>query len=725
MKGSTVLRIMLSIWLTTSLVSLSAQAEEYRGRVFSPSGDPVFAANVSWLHHPDIGTITNPGGEFSLPPSQDSDEDSIVVKFAGYLPQTIAPTAFQTGSPLDIHLSRPDLTLEEITLLARTSVSEQFSVRRLEPMDIYLDPFAAADPLRAITALPASTNADESANPVLRGSASDLTQVIMNGVPIYQPVRNGQLNGIGNFSLFNTALLERQDVYASNPPLTYGNAAAGLVDIQTRRTNPGRSLSISASMASVGAFASQPLSEEGFLQVYGNWQFSDLFIGLNQSSLSFLREFGSKDLGAHLYLPMGKRWSFQLVSYGIDEHYAADTEIYGYAATASGQKRRTFHVASVKRQGKKDNLSFHTGQDLSTAGYGLGVLNANRDRYLSYYSVKYQRFETRNLSWETGISADHWRENIQDQVPQYYFAFDSAAPSREINEVVSRLLLEAHGYAKWDPSSDVHLAMGVRGGVPPQHGKPYLSLQASGRYDVSSRQSVLVSAGQYHSFLPPAGQVLDFSRIQSRQLSIDYQIRTRSTRLDLAIFHKVEEGLQQNGVVFVNHIGISGIELAWEQELGNYLEVSLANTWLRQRIQFSEAGESYRGRQDFPYFLKAAVAFHHPGLVDANITLITRPGQVITPITGGIFEQELNRYRPVFPETIHGERLSSYQNLSASISRYIPFQSGDLILFLNANNLLNRENPSARWYNETFDSYTVDLFSRRTIYAGLVWSWAP
>ncbi len=97
---------------------------------------------------------------------------------------------------------------------------------------------------------------------------------------------------------------------------------------------------------------------------------------------------------------------------------------------------------------------------------------------------------------------------------------------------------------------------------------------------------------------------------------------------------------------------------------------------------------------------------------------------MITPITGGIFDQELNRYRPVFPETIHAERLPAYQNLSASISRYIPLSSGDLILFLNANNLLNRENPSARWYDETFDSFTMDLFSRRTIYAGLVWSWA-
>lgn len=724
MKGPTITRIILSSWFLTFLVSLSAQAEGYRGRVLSPSGEPIFAANVFWQLHPDIGTITNAEGGFILHDSPDSREDSVVIRFAGYLPQRIAPVAFQEGNIVDIRLFRPDLTLDEVTLLARMPVSEQFSVRRLEPMDIYLDPFAAADPLRAITSLPASTNADESANPVLRGSAADLTQVILNGVPIYQPVRNGQLNGIGNFSLFNTALLEKQDVYASNPPLTYGNTAAGLVDIQTRRSSPGKNLSLSASMASVGAFLSQPIAQHGFVQVYGNWQFSELFLRLNQSALSFLREFGSTDLGVHLYLPMGKKWSFQYVSYGIDEQYAADTDIYGYATTAEGEKRRMFHVTSVQRQGSKDKLSFQMGQDLSDASYGLGVLDVNRSRYQSYYSVKYQRFEGRNVSWETGINADNWRERIQDQVPVFYYAFDSTAPSREVNTVVGRLLLESYGYAKWDPSPDVHLALGIRGGVPPHNGKPYLSLQASGRYDLSHQQSLLISAGQYHGFLPPSDQYLEFSRIQSRQASVDYQIQTRSTRLDLAVFHKEENGLQQNGVVSVNHIVISGIELAWEQELGEYVDVSIANTWIRQRIRFSEEGEAYRGRQDFPYFLKAAVGFRHPGWVDANVSLITRPGQVITPITGGSFNQELNRYMPIFPDDIHTDRLPTYQNVSASISRYFPFQNGDLILFLNANNLLNRENPSGRRYREDFESFTMDLFSRRTIYAGLVWTWA-
>ena len=92
----------------------------------------------------------------------------------------------------------------------------------------YTNPLAAGDALKAITILPSSTNTDETANPALRGSSADRTRIMFNGVPIYSPVRNSQLNGLGNFSLFNTEMIHNMYVYASNPPLTFGNTSAGL-----------------------------------------------------------------------------------------------------------------------------------------------------------------------------------------------------------------------------------------------------------------------------------------------------------------------------------------------------------------------------------------------------------------------------------------------------------------------------------------------------------------
>jgi len=60
-----------------------------------------------------------------------------------------------------------------------------------------LSPVSQGDPLKAITILPASTTTNETANPSLRGSSADRTRVILNGVPIYKPVRASQLNNQG------------------------------------------------------------------------------------------------------------------------------------------------------------------------------------------------------------------------------------------------------------------------------------------------------------------------------------------------------------------------------------------------------------------------------------------------------------------------------------------------------------------------------------------------
>ncbi len=716
-------RFMSLIWTLFALSQSPAQSGDCQGQILDPSGKPVFAANVFLQQHPQTGTVTDPSGLFTLAIDDLTETDSLVVKYAGYDLLVLSVEGCLQKCQT-IQLREREMTLDEVRIRARSPVAEQFSVRRLEQMDIYTDPFAAADPLRAITSLPASTNADESANPVLRGSAADLSQVIVNGVPIYQPVRNSQLNGIGNFSLFNTEILERQDLYASNPPLTYGNAAAGLVDIQTNRSRPSNSWRAAISMANLGIFRNQQLPGEGFAQIYGNWQFSNLFTGIHPRSLDNLQSFGALDLGAHLYLPIGKSWTLQTLSYGIRESYEVNTRLSGQEELVSGARDRTFHVVSLRRKGKKDVLSVNVGQDLSQSDTNLGALDADRLRHQSYYAVEYKRYATRNLSWQMGANVDHWQETRQDVMPRYFFAFEKGAPTIQVDTSLHRTLIEGHGYVKWDPVSQIHLSAGIRAGMAPGLADyPYLGMQASGRWDVFKDHSVLLSAGKYHSFLPMGVRFQGFSMIQSRQVALDYQIRHRDAAWDIALFHKAERGPQSNGGLVIDEAIVSGVELAWQQNMGDYLALSLANTWLRQRIRFVADSEAYRGRQDFPFFLKGALSVRHPVLPVVTVTSIVRPGQVITPIVAGNFQPDIGRYAPVFPDEVHGERLPYYHNLSLALSRYIPLHRGSLVLFLNGNNLLNRRNPQERRYAADYSSFTYDMYSLRTLYAGLVWEW--
>ncbi|MEM8886420.1 MAG: carboxypeptidase-like regulatory domain-containing protein, partial [Bacteroidota bacterium] len=194
------------------------------GRIWDDDKQPVFGANVYLQKDRGKGAITDLEGKFSLE-IEDMD-DSLIVSYIGYAELRISLSAINFEEMLELRLKKNSYSLETVQIMARDPITDQFSTVMIKKMDIYLNPVAQGDPLKAITALPASTTIDETANPSLRGSSADRSRVVMNGVPIYNPVRSSQLNNQGFFSIFNPEIMDRQYIYASNPPLTYGNTSA-------------------------------------------------------------------------------------------------------------------------------------------------------------------------------------------------------------------------------------------------------------------------------------------------------------------------------------------------------------------------------------------------------------------------------------------------------------------------------------------------------------------
>ena len=211
--------------------------------------------------------------------------DTLVVSYLGYRKKEIPIVELDTKTRNTIILKPSAQSLDEVILTGPDPISDKFAVKKLEKLDIYLNPIAQGDPLKAITILPASTIDDETVNPSLRGSDPDRSRVIFNNVPVYNPVRASQLNNQGFFSLFNTELIDKQYVYASNPPLTFGNTSAGLVTIQTIPSLAKDQLKLSTSLASSGFFASKRLKgDKNFIQLYGNYQFSEAFLGIQEAT---------------------------------------------------------------------------------------------------------------------------------------------------------------------------------------------------------------------------------------------------------------------------------------------------------------------------------------------------------------------------------------------------------------------------------------------------------
>jgi hypothetical protein len=697
-------------------LSLSAQ-ERLRGQVLDAQGQPLMAANVFPVEAPQQGTLTDAQGQFELPlPSGDSLE----IRYPGFQTRRVETTGWP-AEPRVIRLRARELTLQEVQIAGRKPIAEQFAAVQIERLDIYMNPLAAADPLRAITGLAASTNTQESANPSLRGSSAERSRVIFDGVPIYQPVRNSQINGLGLFSLFNTELIETQYVFPSNPPLSFGNSSAGLVQIESREAIAGPSTQFSAGMANLGLMRSQPLGEEAFLQAYANAQFSQLFTGLNAESLAFLKGFQSQDAGLKLYLPLGEKWTLKSFSYGIRESYRAEIQRFNHLGDVVAEKQRAFQTLSLRRQGQKDRLSLNLGGDLSRAAFDFGNLTSRQLTHRQYAALNYQRYPMRRFTWQTGLTYDASGRRYRDTTAQHYFALRPQDPTQRLDTQWYRPRLEGYAFARWTPSQTWQLSAGLRSNAPLGDQAPFISAQLGLRYQPQPRHSLLLSAGRYHSYGQPTVLFRGSNLLRSHQVALDYCYQGNRSEWQAAVYAKREAGPQPEGEVLIEQADIVGVEASWAQTFFRRLDLAIAYTGLLHRVRFAAKGLSYPGSRDLPWFVKAQATYRSAwGSLSASY--VGRPGTWFTPIVGGRFRSEWGVYEPQWPDAIHTRRMDNYHNLTLGYSYYRPTDWGSFIFFANLANALNHPNPSEPRYREDYGAITGwQPFSRRTFYVGVVW----
>ena len=701
--------------------SLFAQSKvDITGKIVDSEGAAVFAANVYCKSNPTKGTISDLDGSFAL--NAPTTNDTLMVSYIGYATLEIPLVDLERYQDVVLQLDAAAEEFNTIIVTGKDPISEQYAVTKLEKLEIYLNPAAQGDPLKAITTLGASTTADESANPSLRGSSEDRSRVILNGVPIYRPVRNSQLNGIGNFSIFNTELVDQMYVYASNPPLTYGNSSAGLVEIQTTESLDANELQISATLASVGLMASRELNDKAFVQAFSNVQFADAFLALNGKSLDRLNEFRTTDGGLHFYYSISPKLSFKSLTYAIDESYDYQLQLFTYEGPSKAGKRRLFSVNSLQLSLPKGILSVHSGFDRSNTNFSFGNLSSDQITRQLYNSLNYKHLPDKGFSFQVGLTHDYQQHRFDDQSPSYYFALAPESPSTLGNTNIQNHILEGYAYGTWDINQDWKLSGGIRSNWPILEQEAYTSAQIGIHFQASPEQSWLLSAGQYYSYTTPSFNLQEFALLSSRQVALDYSYSKKSTKLKAAVFYKQESGAQLlTSFILGNASRIMGFECSIEQELGKYWQFTLANTILDHRVELDQT--TFMGQFDFNYFAKASLSFQHPRLPALSLVYLGRPGSPYTPIIGANWNPDAGFFEPRFGNSLNDQRFGNYNRLDFSLSKYFPFSSGSLITFLNIANILNQKNEANDLYNSDYSQQFFDYYTQRTIFFGVVWQW--
>ncbi|MEL6673616.1 MAG: carboxypeptidase-like regulatory domain-containing protein [Bacteroidota bacterium] len=689
------------------------------GTILDEKGRALFGANVQVLGKADLGSVSGLAGEFEIKGL--THRDSLRVSFLGYAVQKVSLRDYQPGQPWEISLEKEALSLQTVSITARDPITQQFSTTVMKKLDIYLNPVAQGDPLKAITALPASTTIDESANPSLRGSSADRSRVVLNGVPVYNPVRASQLNNQGFFSLFNPEVMEKQYVYASNPPLTFGNTSAGLVDIQLKREAKGQQFQASVGLSSLGLMLTQPLKgQENFVQAYSNYQFSEAFIRVNQANLPRLKDFDTQDAGLHLHLKVGEKTRFRSFNYGIKEGYAYLTHHASYEGNSEAGKRRFFSLNSLTHTHGRSILSLHQGWDVSDSEFSFGNLRSERQTQRWFASANHKWTPGEGLNFQYGFSWDRQALRGQDTFPTYYFARAPEAPASIQADERGLNNLEVYAVGKWDIRPELVAAAGVRKNVPLKDQSSYLSFQGSLAFDPAAEHHLLLSGGRYHSYATPSFFAPTFRLLSSEQIALDYQFTSEQANFSTAFFWKREKGDPAPDFFFpLDQTQSFGWEVAYQQFLGPYFQLNLSHLWLRQEVWFGE--EKARGPRDFPFFPKASLSFNHPRWFSCSLVGMVRPGTAFTPITGGTWREDIGYFEPLYPTSLYGAQYTTYARLDASMSRYFRLGSNALIVFLNLGNVLNRPNQRTEIYSQDYTSFSYELYQLRTLYVGVVW----
>ena len=700
-----------------SYISFSQSA--ISGLIKDKKGNPVFAVNIYLKLHPLKGATTDFNGNFNL--IIDNLDDTLLVSYIGYETKEILLSTIDISKPLVIVLNKNNQTLEEVIIKARDPISEKFSVVKMKKMDIYFNPISQGDPLKAITILPASTTTDETANPSLRGSSADRTRVVLNGVPIYNPVKASQLNNQGFFSLFNPEIIKKQYVYASNPPLTYGNTSAGLVEIQTIKELETNQLQLSTTLASAGIFLSQKIKKDvSFIQVYGNYQFSDAFVGIQKDKLPNINNFYTKDVGINFHTKIGENATFNSYNYLIDEKFNGYNQQFSYKGNIATDKRRNFTVNNLKFYSKNGVLRINSGTNNSKQHFSFGNIKSDQTTSQIYSSIDYKWYLLENTNIQFGISHDFHRNKFKDSIPTYYYALSTNSPNYNSETSINNHNLEAYLYTNWDINDKLTFSSGMRSNLPVKNQKYYFSSQIGLKYSLNKKQSFLLSGGKYHNYSIPNYYSKAYNLLSSYQVALDYSYELKNILLKAATYYKNETG-EQSANAFLNteKINTFGLEFYLEHNFYKHFKFTLSNSFIDQKMRIFE--NDYHGSKDFNYLVKTSVQYNNSKLFSLALTYMSRPGTYYNEITGATFDNQTSFYEPIFSDDLYNKQYGNYNRFDISLSKYIRIKNNALITFISLNNIFNKKNESNTLYNATYSQRDFDYFQFRTLYFGFVW----
>ncbi len=707
------IKVVLLILLMSLLLEIQGQPPVViSGTIIdNTSGAPLIGANVYMKSDLLSGSMTDQNGQFNFDHILKNQGDTLIISYIGYLTYSFSISS-QTDFPKTFKITRDIQQIPEITIKAESLIAEEFTIETISSLEVYKNPNAKADPLLAVNSLPASSTLDESANISLRGSSPAETGILFNNVPLYDAVKFSQLNGIGTFSIFNTAMIKQINVFPGNPPLEFGNTTSGLIAIESTDQVPKKPTnSAIVSLASIGINMSRKVKENSAILLFSNYQPSLFLTKLNQKALNRLKQFTTVDFGLHYHAKIGENKAFKLFNYSIVEGYKFQFIHPTFQGIFDQDKKRNFTIANFRARFKDSEITINQGLSFSNTNFqysNTAIKLNNRDLFSS---VNYQYYG-KHMGIKSGISYDNRQVVFDGVVPLHDFAIGEDHPIIGIQNTNTVIVPEVYGYLKYNFSPSFTIGTGIRKRIALNEKKDNLSYQLNVHFNPHQKHQLHASAGRYHKHVLAGTEFQNNTLIESRQASIDYKFKGRAIEQHLSLFVKK-----------VNYSAITsvakGIEFFTNFKFSTKFKGRISYTFIDNKLNDGES--TYSSKYDLNYIVKGNITYEPNNFWSFATNFSFRQGSYFNPIDGANFDSSLNVYNPITVNNSERIRHSDYKLVDLSISRITSVSDNlTMILFASIGNVFNFKNVRAYEYNFDYSLPSASFYSQRVGYIGAV-----
>lgn len=275
---------------------------------------------------PLVGTTTDPDGNFKLSKVPIGNA-TVRISFIGYKELTLPNIIVNSGKEvvLQISIEEDIIQMNEIVIVPDVEKNKAINDMAVVSARTFsveeTRKFAAAfnDPGRTVISYAGVVSTDDGNNSIsIRGNTPGGLLWRMEGIDIPNPNHFANVGSSGGgISILSTQLLSNSDFITGAFPAEYGNALAGVFDLNLRKGNNEKNeYTVQASFLGTDVAAEGPFSK--------NYRGSYL-ISYRYSTLSILDKVGVnvgdavtnfQDLSYHIYLPTNSIGNFSLFGFG-------------------------------------------------------------------------------------------------------------------------------------------------------------------------------------------------------------------------------------------------------------------------------------------------------------------------------------------------------------------------------------------------------------------------